>query len=308
MLPAMTRRHDITLLSGAIVVSALGDFLALIPLALALQRTTGSGVVVAGLFIALWTPVVALAGPAGVPAARGDPRRIVIAAAVGQAAVATALAFADSTVAILGLAALLGCGTAVAQPAESALVSAVAGGRPRARVRARARRRRRRPPAARERARRVGAVPRLHARAAPRRHARSGRRDAHGAGRRRGERRGRRRRRRRPAAPQRSGSRPRAGPRPGARRPRLPDARPDARAGPRRRVHVAAVHDRVRDRRSLLRDGRARRGRLRLRRADDGVDRRHGPRRDGASGPRPGGARRDGRARGDGGAGRRAGV
>src|SRR3954452_534635 len=127
MLPAMTRRHDITLLSGAILVSALGDFLALIPLALALQRTTGSGVVVAGLFIALWTPVVALAGPAGLLVDRGDPRRIVIAAAVGQAAVAVALAFADSTAAILGLAALLGCGTAVAQPAEFALVSAVAG-------------------------------------------------------------------------------------------------------------------------------------------------------------------------------------
>src|SRR4051812_3375299 len=127
MLPAMTRRHDVTLLSGAILVSALGDFLALIPLALALQRTTGSGVVVAGLFIALWTPVVALAGPAGLLVDRGDPRRIVIAAAVGQAAVATALAFADSTVAILGLAALLGCGTAVAQPAEFALVPAVAG-------------------------------------------------------------------------------------------------------------------------------------------------------------------------------------
>src|SRR3954447_19756416 len=94
MLPAMTRRHDVTLLSGAILVSALGDFLALIPLALALQRTTGSGVVVAGLFIALWTPVVALAGPAGLLVDRGDPRRIVVAAAVGQAGGAGALAVA----------------------------------------------------------------------------------------------------------------------------------------------------------------------------------------------------------------------
>jgi MFS family permease len=123
----MPRRHDITLLSGAILVSALGDFLALIPLALELQRNTGSGLLVAALFIALWTPVVLLAGPAGLLVDRGDPRRVVIVAAAAQAAVAIGLAFAESNAAILGLAALLGCGTAVAQPAEFALVPAVAG-------------------------------------------------------------------------------------------------------------------------------------------------------------------------------------
>jgi MFS family permease len=127
MLRAMPRRHDITLLSGAILVSALGDFLALIPLALELERGTGSGLLVAGLFIALWTPVVLLAGPAGLLVDRGDPRRVVIVAAVAQAVVAIGLAFADSSAAILGLAALLGCGTAIAQPAEFALVPAVAG-------------------------------------------------------------------------------------------------------------------------------------------------------------------------------------
>src|SRR4051795_6827422 len=153
MLPAMTRRHDVTLLSGAILVSALGDFLALIPLALALQRTTGSGVVVAGLFIALWTPVVALAGPAGLLVDRGDPRRIVITAAVGQAAGATALAVADSTVARLrpgarrAAAPFRACALGDRGPRGAAGLRP--GGRPAGRVRARARRRRRRPPAAR---------------------------------------------------------------------------------------------------------------------------------------------------------------
>jgi Na+/melibiose symporter-like transporter len=122
----MNERRGITLLSAAILLSALGDFLAVIPLALHLQHGSGSGIVVAALFIALWTPVVLLAAPAGLLVDRADPRRALIAVSAAQALVAVALAFADSTAAILGLAALLGCGTAVGQPAEFALVPAVA--------------------------------------------------------------------------------------------------------------------------------------------------------------------------------------
>lgn len=122
----MTSRHGISLLSGAILVSALGDFLAVIPLALHLQHDSGSGIVVAGLFIALWTPVALLAAPAGLLVDRFDPRRTLVAVSVAQALVAAALAFAGSTGAILGLTALLGCGVAVANPAEFALVPAVA--------------------------------------------------------------------------------------------------------------------------------------------------------------------------------------
>ena len=123
----MTSRHGISLLSAAILLSSLGDFLAVIPLALHLEHGSGSGIVVAGLFIALWTPVALLAAPAGLLVDRFDPRRALIAVSVAQAAVAAALAFAGSTVAILGLTALLGCGVAVANPAEFALVPAVAG-------------------------------------------------------------------------------------------------------------------------------------------------------------------------------------
>jgi MFS family permease len=122
----MTSRRGISLLSGAILVSALGDFLAVIPLALHLEHDSGSGIVVAGLFIALWTPVAVLAAPAGLLVDRFDPRRTLVAVSVAQAAVAVGLAFAGSTVAVLALTALLGCGVAVANPAEFALVPAVA--------------------------------------------------------------------------------------------------------------------------------------------------------------------------------------
>src|SRR5690242_16418056 len=123
----MTSRHGISLLAGAILLAALGDFLAVIPLALHLQHGSGSGIVVAGLFIALWTPVAALAAPAGLFVDRFDPRRALVAVSVAQAAVAAGLACVGSTVAILALTALLGCGVAVANPAEFALVPAVAG-------------------------------------------------------------------------------------------------------------------------------------------------------------------------------------
>jgi Na+/melibiose symporter-like transporter len=121
----MTSRRALSLLSAAILVSALGDFLAVIPLALRLQHDSGSGIVVAGLFIALWTPVVLLAAPAGLLVDRRDPRRVLIAVSAAQALVAIALAFADSTVGTLALTALLGCGVAVANPAEFALVPAL---------------------------------------------------------------------------------------------------------------------------------------------------------------------------------------
>ena len=122
----MNSRRSITLLAAAILLSALGDFLAVIPLALRLEHDSGSGIVVAGLFIALWTPVALLAAPAGLLVDRFDPRRTLIAVSLAQAVVAAGLAFAGSTFAILALTALLGCGVAIANPAEFALVPAVA--------------------------------------------------------------------------------------------------------------------------------------------------------------------------------------
>lgn len=120
--------RDRRLLSGAVGLSALGDFLGFIPLALYLQEHTGSGIAVAGLFIALWAPSVVLGGPAGLLADRVESRRLLRDVSLAQAAIAAVLAFAFGGVAAtLALTALLGVGVALAQPAEFALVPAVAG-------------------------------------------------------------------------------------------------------------------------------------------------------------------------------------
>lgn len=124
------RDHDVRLIVGAVGISALGDFLLWIPLTLHLQEMSDSGLAVAGLFLALWTPVVVLAPVAGLVVDRYEARGVLLVASFVQAAIAAALVLAlDSVAAILVLAALLGTGFAFAQPAEFALVPVVAGGR-----------------------------------------------------------------------------------------------------------------------------------------------------------------------------------
>ena len=120
--------RDRRLLSGAVGLSALGDFLGFIPLALYVQERTGSGIAVAGLFIALWSPSVVLGGPAGLLADRVESRRLLRDVSLGQAAIAAVLALTfGGLAATLALTALLGVGVALAQPAEFALVPAAAG-------------------------------------------------------------------------------------------------------------------------------------------------------------------------------------
>jgi MFS family permease len=119
---------DRRLIVGAVGVSALGDFLLWIPLTLHVHELTGSGAAVAALMICLWGPIVVLAPAAGLLADRVETRRLLIWASVAQAVIAAALALAlDSTAGILALAALLGAGFAVAQPAEFALVPVIGG-------------------------------------------------------------------------------------------------------------------------------------------------------------------------------------
>jgi predicted MFS family arabinose efflux permease len=122
--------RDTRLIVGAVGVSALGDFLLWIPLTLHVQRMTGSPLAIAGLMICLWSPIVVLSPVAGVLADRLETRRLLIWASLAQALLAGSLALAlGSVAAILALAAMLGVGFAVAQPAEFALVPAIAGER-----------------------------------------------------------------------------------------------------------------------------------------------------------------------------------
>jgi MFS family permease len=126
---SLLRRRDVRLIVGAVGISALGDFLLWVPLTLHLQETTDSGIVVAALFVALWTPVVLLAPVAGLVVDRLEARNVLLVASVAQAVIAGLLAPAlDSVAAILILATLLGVGFAFAQPAEFALVPVIGGG------------------------------------------------------------------------------------------------------------------------------------------------------------------------------------
>jgi MFS family permease len=122
------RSRDLRLLAGAAGLSALGDFLALIPLILHVQERTGSTFAVSAVFFALWGPVVLGAGLAGAIVDRFENRALLIGVSFAQAAIAVALALSVNTLwAVLALVTVLGFAVAISQPAEFALVPAAAG-------------------------------------------------------------------------------------------------------------------------------------------------------------------------------------
>jgi MFS family permease len=123
------RPRDLRVVAGAIAVSATGDFVAAIALALQTNELW-KGVGVSAIFIALWSPIVLLAGHVGLVVDRFETRAVAIAAALFQCVVAAALAFSTGSVtAILALTVLLGVGAAFGQSAEFALVPLLAGSR-----------------------------------------------------------------------------------------------------------------------------------------------------------------------------------
>lgn len=125
---SIPRSHDLRLLAGGAGLSALGDFMAIFPLILHVQQRTGSAIAVSALIFALWGPVVLASGVAGAIVDRFENRRILIAVSLAQAGVvAGMLAGVDQLWALLPLMVLLGCGVALSQPAEFALVPAAAG-------------------------------------------------------------------------------------------------------------------------------------------------------------------------------------
>jgi MFS family permease len=115
--------RDLRLLAGSVFLSAAGDLLAWLTLALVVHDLTGSGLAVSAYFAATMVPVVALSPLAGLIADRFEPVRVMAVASIAQAAVAAGLALStDAYGAILALAALLAAGSAISQPAEFALV------------------------------------------------------------------------------------------------------------------------------------------------------------------------------------------
>jgi MFS family permease len=131
----LLRQRDVRLIVGAVGISALGDFLAWIPLMLRMEEMSGSGIAASAVLIALWTPIVVLAPLAGSVVDRFENRRLLIVASLASAALAVGLALAsDSVAGILIFATLLGVAVAFAQPAEFALVPVIAGEGPAARL------------------------------------------------------------------------------------------------------------------------------------------------------------------------------
>jgi hypothetical protein len=118
--------RDLSLLALATGLSAAGDMVAVITLALVVHELTGSAFAVSALFAATMIPVVAMAPLAGRIADRFESTRVLLVASLVQAALALALVFAHDLAPILALTALLTAAAAIAQPAEFALVPAIA--------------------------------------------------------------------------------------------------------------------------------------------------------------------------------------
>jgi hypothetical protein len=121
------RDSHLRLLAGAIAVSAIGDWVAVIALGFRANDLMRGGV--AFLLICLWAPLAIFAGHVGLLVDRLETRAVAIWSGVFQAVAAAVLAFASSLGSILPLAALLGVGIAISSAAEFALVPLVAGSR-----------------------------------------------------------------------------------------------------------------------------------------------------------------------------------
>jgi MFS family permease len=127
-MPATLREsRDLRLLAAAVCMSAAGDLIALVTLALKVHELTGSGLAVSALFGATMVPAVALAPLAGLVADRVESVRVIVVASLAMCAVAAALAFATDLVTIIALTLLLAAGATISQPAEFALVPEMAG-------------------------------------------------------------------------------------------------------------------------------------------------------------------------------------
>jgi hypothetical protein len=74
---------------GAVLATALGDFVALVALVLEVHEVSGSGLAVAALFGAHMFPVVALAPFAGLLVDRVESVRLLALVSLGQAAAAS---------------------------------------------------------------------------------------------------------------------------------------------------------------------------------------------------------------------------
>jgi hypothetical protein len=123
----LLRSRDFRLVAGSVGLSALGDWVAIVALGLHVKETTDSGFAVAGLWVCLFGPSVAVAGHAGLLVDKVEATRLLASISLLGAVVAAVLGLMTATAPVLALTALLGCVFAVSQPAEFSLVPPLAG-------------------------------------------------------------------------------------------------------------------------------------------------------------------------------------
>src|ERR687890_1966930 len=110
---SVLRLRDVRLIVGAVGLSAVGDTVLWILLALHIGGTADSALAVSAMFVCLWGPVVALGGIAGRIVDRYENRRLLIGVSLAQAAAVAAMAGGSGSVPVLlGLCVLLGAGVA----------------------------------------------------------------------------------------------------------------------------------------------------------------------------------------------------
>jgi MFS family permease len=120
-------RRDLRLLLAAWTLNLFGDQLAIYVLTLRAHSSGYSTLGVAAVLIAGQLPIVALSGPAGALADRVDSRHLFIVIPLLQAGIASVLVVTDGIALPAALLFALGCGTAVLQPAISAIIPTIAG-------------------------------------------------------------------------------------------------------------------------------------------------------------------------------------
>jgi MFS family permease len=120
-----TRWSDLYVSAVAQFFGALGTFLTMVTLVLALQRRGAGGVEVAGLVLCEALPMVLLGKLIGALIDRLDSRRLLIAAGTGQVVACLGLTVAGSYPAILAGAAALSVTSGVAIPTRQALLPAM---------------------------------------------------------------------------------------------------------------------------------------------------------------------------------------
>lgn len=121
--------RDFLLVSIAVGLSAMGDWVAITALGLHVEELTGNGYAVAALWICLFGPSVAVAGHAGLLVDRVEATRLLALVCALGAIGAAALAFVDALAPVLVLTAALGVVFALMQPAEFSLIPVLAGRR-----------------------------------------------------------------------------------------------------------------------------------------------------------------------------------